>query len=184
MCTKWPCLSQIFNLLIHFMLAGRQLKEKYAPVDEESEQGGLTTAAQTPSQISSAYVQPRRCTMMAATLPHQPAPAVLEQPCHMIQAQLSQPPVQPSSEQPGAQPVQLACSTRAAARRDSVMPGSMSRDTLMPSTRSQLRAVSVTQTFQSRLAVQLAALDRLQAAQPIGDPVLASALCRFVCDST
>ena len=122
--------------------------------------------------------------MMAATLPHQPAPAVSEQPCDISEAQLVQPHVQPSSEQPGAQPVQPACSTQAAARRDSVMPGSMARNTLIPSTKSQLRAVSITQTFQSRLAVQLAALDRPQAAQPFGDRVLVSALCRSVCNSS
>ena len=121
--------------------------------------------------------------MMAATLPHQPAPAVSEQPSHMIEAQLSQPPFQPSSEQQlGPQAAQPACSTCAAARRDSVMPGSMARRMLIPSTKSQLRAVSTNQTFPGKLATQLAALDKLQAAQPFGDPVLASALCRSVCN--
>ena len=120
--------------------------------------------------------------MMAATLPHQPAPAVSEQPCHMIEAQLSQLPMQPSSEQLGAQPVQLACSTRAAARRDSVMPGSMARNDVIPSTRSQLQEVSINETLQSRLAAQLAALDSPQAAQTLSDRVLVSALCRSVCD--
>ena len=119
--------------------------------------------------------------MMAATLPHQPAPAVSEQPCHMIEAQLSQLPLQPSSEQLGAQPVQLACSTRAAARRDSVMAGSMARNNLIPSTKPQLRAVSINESLQGRLAAQLAALDRPQAAQTLSDPVLVSALCRSVC---